>query len=608
VFGIVRSKPSGNLARDLDTLTSNRGRFSTESLIDRDGHWAIARAHLGILQPDDQLHSEASVHALFHGDLYNEADLESLVGGKPRPAGANRAAWLTAALYERFGTGFPRHLDGAYCVAVVDPARHRVMLATDTLGSYPVYWTRTDAGLVFGSELRAVLPLVGRRPLNAAAVADYLTFGFPLGVKTLAQGVDLVPPGSAVVFDWKRRSVEVQRWADSSEAFGEWSGSESDYVDAVQQAFVDAVNRALSGAHRFALSLSGGLDSRAILSAVNGASTSLRTCTLGVRGCADEAIARQLAGVAGTQHTFFEVGDKYLDGFLLNLRRMTVLTDGMYLSHGLTEMPALQFLQRAGIEVLLRGHGGELAKMRRAWPLHTDPTIDGFTHSAQLIDYLFDRANYISRRVDWRDLFTEPWLDELRGRARASLEESVRGISLRPSDLCSYLYLGEHHRRFTVSSLEIFRQTVEVRLPFVDPVFLRVLLQGQPRWRQGTRLHQAVIRTGQPALLRIRDSNTGAPVDAGPLTGAVLDKLNSLLRRLNVPGCRHYHNLEQWMREQLLTSVQTVLLDRVSLERGMLREHGLRHLLGDMQRGGTDQSHLLQVLLILELWQREQES
>jgi asparagine synthase (glutamine-hydrolysing) len=178
-------------------------------------------------------------------------------------------------------------------------------------------------------------------------------------------------------------------------------------------------------------------------------------------------------------------------------------------------------------------------------------------------------------------------------------------VPLAPLDLCSYLYLHEHHRRFTIPSLELFRQAVEVRLPFVDRRFLDVLFRGQARWREDTSIHRAVIAAGKPALLRIRDSNTGAAVDADQTVARLLDKVNSVFRRLNVPGYRHYHDFHSWMKEQLLGSVEAVLLHSESLDRGVLREPGLRRLVDATRRGRGDHSYLLTVLLILELWQQE---
>ena len=64
---------------------------------------------------------------------------------------------------------------------------------------------------------------------------------------------------------------------------------------------------------------------------------------------------------------------------------MVSITDGMYLSHGLTEMLAVRFLDQTGIGVLLRGHGGELAKAHLAWPLHTDAHVYELTTVDELV-------------------------------------------------------------------------------------------------------------------------------------------------------------------------------------------------------------------------------
>jgi asparagine synthase (glutamine-hydrolysing) len=284
---------------------------------------------------------------------------------------------------------------------------------------------------------------------------------------------------------------------------------------------------------------------------------------------------------------------------------MVSLTDGMYLSHGLTEMLALQFLEDADFSVLLRGHGGELAKASLAWPLHTDARIHRMRSKEEFVLYMLQRINYISHGVALRELFTEDWFAQMDGVAHQSLEESLADVQLCPADLCSYLYLEEHHRRFTVASLELFRTLFEVRLPFVDADFLTVLFRGPAPWRDGTAIHRAIIGTNHRALLRVRNANTGAPGSAGPLVEAIFDKIHSVCKQLNLHGYRHYHDFERWMRQTLVESVKKVLLASDSLSKDMYREAALCRLLEETRRGVADHGYLLQILLILELWQQE---
>ncbi|HVR72834.1 MAG TPA: asparagine synthase-related protein, partial [Planctomycetota bacterium] len=387
--------------------------------------------------------------------------------------------------------------------------------------------------------------------------------------------------------------------------FTPWEGTRESFHARLTEVFSSAVARSSAGPHRFLLSLSGGLDSRAILSGMDCAKQPLSTYTLGVKGCADQVIAEKLSQITGTSHRFFELDQRYLSDFLPNLRRMVSLTDGMYLTHGLTEMLAFRFLEETDLSVLVRGHCGELAKASLAWPFHTDATVFAMRTREEFLPYFLRRVNYITPIISLRDLLTDSWFERVGHGARLSLEESLRDVSLSPADCCSYIYLHEHHRRFTAASLELFRNVLEVRLPFADQEFLECLFQAPGVWRDGTDIHRGILQALNPALLKVRNSNTGAPGNAGPILEMVLDKFNSLFKRLNVRGYRHYHNFEAWMKRMLIEAVETVLLNRDSLAREMYREHVLRRLIDETRRGAADHAYLLQVLLILALWQEE---
>src|SRR5262249_18310704 len=107
------------------------------------------------------------------------------------------------------------------------------------------------------------------------------------------------------------------------------------------------------------------------------------------------------------------------------------------------------------------------------------------------------------------------------------------------------------------------------------------------------------------AYLRVRNPNTGAPAGAGPVLEAVLDKVNSLFKRLNLYGYRHYHSFDGWMRQSLIDAVQQVLLDPETLQRGVYREGTIRRLIDEARSGNTKNDYLFQVLVPVELWQRE---
>lgn len=586
------------------------GRLVTEKCLNPQENWALGRIHLGTFQPAPQLAPEQGIQVLFHGELDNAGELQATLAASSG-AGAQNAAAIVAALYRTHGRDTARLLKGAFCAAVLDRAAETLVLITDRFGSYPLYWFRTNDRLVFASELRAALRDHPSPTLNAAAVADYLKFAFVLGDKTFAAGVDMVPAASTLTYRMATHEVVIDAYARLSDLFEPAELTEAEYFESIRTAFDRSMDRATAGSHRYGLSLSGGLDTRVMLSALDRRNCALSTFTLGGRGCADEVIADELSKMARTNHTFVALDDRYLDELLPTVDRMVSLTDGMYVSHGFTEMLALKGFEESDATVLLRGHAGELAKASTAWPLHTDARIYAMQSTEEFIPYMLSRLTHVSRGNAAREVFTDSWVDALdEADARRSLERSVDGVGLAPADLCSYLYLKEYHRRVTVPSLEIFRTATEVRLPLADVDFVRAVLQGPSRWRDGVKIHQMLIAANGPKYLKVRNPNTGAPAGAGPLREAIFDKVNTVLRRLNVHGYRHYHSFDGWMRRSLLDLVNDVLLDPQTLDRGVFRESALRGVIErarqlDAHEGATEHDDLLQALVTIELWQRQ---
>ena len=609
LVGLLASGRQPELPSVFARLTATLGRGGPgelESRVAAGGGWALGRRHLGLLNPQPQLTGADGLQVLFHGDLHNERELRQMLPAEDRPDRAAGRAPLIAALYRRCGRAFAAELRGAFAAAVLDRRTGSLVLASDVLGSYPVYWHQGRSFFAFASELGALVEAPDLRPrLEPRAVADLLHFGFLLGDKTLAEGVRVLAPASVLHFDAATGRATIERYRDLYARFGRWQGTEADHLERLRLAFNGAVERAVTGGHRIALALSGGLDSRALLGALNCKRLGVSTYTLGVRGCADQVIARRLARVAGSRHRFLELDESYLGQFLTGFRHMVSLTDGMYLTHGLTEMLALELIARADFQVLLRGHGGELAKLQLAWPLHTDGAIRAMRDRRELVPHLLARFGGLANDATLAELFAPDWLAAMRGQARRSLEESLADRELSAADACAYLYLEEHLRRYTVPSLELFRSRVEVRMPFCDQEFLETLFEAPEPWRDSTAIHKGLIAANDRRLGRIRNSNTGVRADAHPLTELAFDKLNSALKRLNVHGYRHYHDLDRWMTERLVDSVEEVLLAEGAATREMLREDGLRRLVRETRRGAGRHGLLLQLLMTLELWLAE---
>ncbi len=594
LFGRIEAGPVSPLVPDRMADALTRGRLRVQATVESDG----LGLHGGAVGLD------GAVVQVETGD----GGVRAVSIGRPvldDVTGSHAVRRVVEAIEQGQTAPFDR-LEGDFSLLVIDERTASIHLVSDPLGAYPLYCHQGDRTFTFGASVAAVLAADRRVPhLDEQAFADYVHYGFPFGTRTLADGVWLLAPGTVLRYECRSGTTTQHAYFKAADLFGGPTGSRADYEVAVVSAFGDAVGRATDGAADVGLALSGGLDTRCVLAALAPLGLRLHTYTLGQRGCADEAIGARLAAMEGTAQRFFELDESYLRDFLGNLGEMVRLTDGLYMTHGLTELLAHAFLQDVPFTVLLRGHGGELAKLSLAWPFHTDARIHTMGQLADFKRYFYKRVGYLSDTATLGRVLSRPYAASLEDAAARSLDAALKDVDLSPADACAYLYLTEHHRRYTVASLEVFRALFDVRLPFVDLSFLRTLLAGDVRWRDDTSLHRRIVAGHRPSLMRVRNSNTGAPLWAGPILEAAFDKANSVLKRLDVTGYRHYHAFDAWMRHNLIESVEQVLLSDQTLDRGLLDRDGVRGVIADMREGRADHAYLLQVLLIVETWQRQ---
>ena len=176
----------------------------------------------------------------YNGEIYNFRELR--VGSRAaRRALRVRLRHRGAAAAVRCSTG-PRcseRLNGIFAFAIWDDHERRLFLARDRLGVKPLYYTQRDGLFAFASELRALLPLIGRPTLDETALADYLTFLWVPDPKTAFREIRKLPPGH---YAWaEATNSPVHQYWDLR--FEPESLPESDWRDRVADTVARSVRR-----------------------------------------------------------------------------------------------------------------------------------------------------------------------------------------------------------------------------------------------------------------------------------------------------------------------------------------------------------------------------
>ena len=108
-------------------------------------------------------------------------------------------------LYEEHGDDFVQELNGQFAFALWDRTRRRLLLVRDRTGILPLYYTRTRDGVLFASEVKALLASGKvQAALDPNGLDETLTFWAPVAPRTMFRGVAQVWPGEMLVMQGER--------------------------------------------------------------------------------------------------------------------------------------------------------------------------------------------------------------------------------------------------------------------------------------------------------------------------------------------------------------------------------------------------------------------
>lgn len=245
----------------------------------------------------------------FNGEIYNYRELRrELEALGERFSTSTDTEVLLAALI-RWGAGALVRLNGMFALAFWDAASRRLLLARDRMGEKPLYFAQVRGGLVFGSEIKAILAWPGlERRANLQAIHHYLSLQYVPAPFTAFEGVHKLPAASYVEVSPGEEPVPVRYWALPAPPLVLDPASPQDAAALAHEArerLEAAVQRRLVADVPVGTFLSGGLDSSAVtaLMALHSGAP-VKTFTIGFQ--ADEyderAFARTVAERYGTDH------------------------------------------------------------------------------------------------------------------------------------------------------------------------------------------------------------------------------------------------------------------------------------------------------------------
>ncbi len=243
---------------------------------------------------------------IFNGEIYNYKELRSKLEKKGHRFTSESDTEIILHAYEEWQDSCFEKFTGMFAICLYDKIQERVVLARDLFGEKPLYIHDDDKGIVFSSELKAILELIDVEPkIDTQAIALYLRLGYIPAPYTLYNNIKKLPAGHLLFINKHDRTYKNYKKYVLGNIEEKNIYTEDKVVGELENALILATSRMLNADVPLGVFLSGGLDSSLIAAIIAHQGNSLETFSISFKNKTfDESHhAERVAQLIGANHT-----------------------------------------------------------------------------------------------------------------------------------------------------------------------------------------------------------------------------------------------------------------------------------------------------------------
>lgn len=430
----------------------------------------------------------------------------------------------------------PECLNGAFFIVIA--TEDQTTLITDRFGSIPLFYAFfKDRGMVLSSGYLCLLEHLGadeKGGISEPALFEFLYMRRLFGLKTYHGKVKCLPSASVVTVDCSGKILKIEKfWRHKLVGLGnqvvEGSDLAAGLIDASRMYLRDDVER-------YGLMLSGGLDSRALLS-LGGAR--YKSFTTARKKNNEVEIAQKLSNMFNVPHEFLMRDPEYMaqnfDLSVLASNAMTVFYECQFLGQAQTIAAQVDIVHMGiGLDIFFCGH-----YMYKSRPKFLGrPAL--FFVLKDLDSDILERTfiNEVSYRLKTSSLtsIVKPEaMPDLNETLLRSIEEKMdegRACGFFGHNLWEYMHLtdlGRHYSTLMARSLSCY---VPVEVPCFEnnlyDLAFSTSIEGKVNWS----VYQKALTEISDSAMRIRNSNTNLPAHLSLQTQSLLNIFRGVVGRV----------------------------------------------------------------------------
>ena len=239
---------------------------------DGEGYWhddtcALAHTRLSIIGLDNgaqpMFNADKSLVLICNGEIYNYKELQAHVAERGYRCQTDSDSEVILYLYELYGTGCLQHLRGMFAFCLYDTRKHQLFVARDRVGEKTLYYSQLPTGVVFSTELKAILKhYIDNPQLNVHAFAESIRYNYPMEQRqTWIEQIQRVQAGEYIMVS--EQGIEWHQYWQPTHEPG-FEGTAEEAKAEVLRLMRSSVAGCLQSDVPVAVLLSGGIDSSAI--------------------------------------------------------------------------------------------------------------------------------------------------------------------------------------------------------------------------------------------------------------------------------------------------------------------------------------------------------
>jgi asparagine synthase (glutamine-hydrolysing) len=566
----------------------------------------------------DQPLSKHGLTLVYNGELYNYKELRAeLVSRGTRFVTKSDTEVVLEAL-RAWGPEALRRFRGMFAFALADTATGELLLARDPLGIKPLYYLPRGEGMLFASELKALLAAVGSelRIEPGALVASMLYYWVP-EQRCAIQGVQKLPAGSWARFRPDGTHEMHSYWRVQDVALEAAAGPAADLRSVIEE----SVAAHLVSDVPVSSFLSGGLDSSIITvlahqdaNGVDAYTITFRSEDQKLEAMPDDAVyARKVAARFGIKLHEIEISPDIVS---LLPRMVGILDEPIGDPAAINTLLMCEAARARGVKVILSGMGADelfggyrkhlACLMASRYSRLPGAAKAGARFAVDRVPVsIGDRGlrypRWAKRFMTFADLPEEARFrrsytlydpEDLGALVGQDLEGQVAHVVEEHRAIYDDNELGDEVNRMCLADSRLFMAglnltytdrasmaaSVEVRVPFVDLIVAQAAFSVPGKEKIRGRKQKAALKDAAeswlpPEIVHRPKASFGAPLRA-------------------------------WVRNDLRELVSDVLVAGELVQAGVLRRQALQRLIADDQAGRQDNAKQIWQLLSMELWYR----